>query len=82
MSKVLSINRYGQNDITHSLDFKQGISQTNCFTLITPVSDFPKNLQNLFVLSPLRASKSVIRGSDGAQNLSIESQRITLFKLT
>ena len=49
------------------------------FTLITPISDFPKTWKKLILyLSPSRASNSVIRGSDDARMVSNESQRVTL----
>ena len=54
------------------------------FTLITPISDFPKTWGKMILyLSPPRASNSVIRGSDDARNVSNESQKVTLsYQLT
>ena len=40
------------------------------FTLITPISDFPKTWKTcILYLSPSRASNSVIRGSDDARKV-------------
>ena len=54
------------------------------FTLITLMSDFPKNWKKLILYqSPSRASNSVIRGSDDARKVSNESQRLFLsYQLT